>query len=95
MAERCALFIIIALGKSIVVTGATFAESELDGGDGRRLLVGARRQRRDVVDLFPQGRRSRLRADIEVEEPGRLARLAYTYLHMPIVAGIIVVGRRR
>jgi low temperature requirement protein LtrA len=23
-------------------------------------------------------------------EPGRLARLAYTYLHMPIVAGIIV-----
>ena len=23
-------------------------------------------------------------------EPGRLARLAYTYLHMPIVAGIIL-----
>src|SRR5437868_15453020 len=23
-------------------------------------------------------------------EPGRLARLAYTYLHMPIVAGIII-----
>ena len=25
-------------------------------------------------------------------EPGRLARLAYTYLHMPIVAGIIVAA---
>ena len=25
-------------------------------------------------------------------EPGRLARLAYTYLHMPIVAGIIVTA---
>jgi len=26
----------------------------------------------------------------KASEPGRLARLAYTYLHMPIVAGIIV-----
>ena len=30
MAERCAGFIIIALGESIVVTGATFAELPLD-----------------------------------------------------------------
>ena len=29
------------------------------------------------------------------ERAGRLARLAYTYLHMPIVAGIIRLGGRR
>ena len=32
---------------------------------------------------------------IESSDPGRLARLAYTYLHLPIVAGIILRGFRR
>ena len=31
----------------------------------------------------------------ESEDPGRLARDAYTYLHLPIVAGIILSRRRR
>src|SRR5207249_850729 len=31
MAERCALFVIIALGESVVVTGATFAELAWSG----------------------------------------------------------------
>ena len=30
MSERCALFVIIALGESVLVTGATFAELEWD-----------------------------------------------------------------
>ena len=30
MAERCALFVIIALGESLLVTGATFAELTWD-----------------------------------------------------------------
>ena len=67
--------------------------TDLDHRDGRRLRIELRRQPRDVVDLFPQGRGSaapnRFR---DPSEPGRLARLAYTYLHMPIVAGIIVAA---
>ena len=33
MAERCGLFVIIALGESILITGASFAESRLDPRD--------------------------------------------------------------
>ena len=35
MAERCALFIIIALGESILVTGATFAGLAWTGAESR------------------------------------------------------------
>ena len=70
MAERCAGFIIIALGESIVVTGATFADLTWTTENVTRFRVGLRRQPRDVVDLFPQGRRSRLRADFKVERAG-------------------------
>ncbi len=70
MAERCAGFIIIALGESIVVTGATFADlawTTETVGAFVSAFVGAHR---DVVDLFPQGRRSRLRADFKIERTG-------------------------
>jgi low temperature requirement protein LtrA len=50
-AERCRLFILIALAESLLVTGTTFS------GD-----------------------------------PGRLARSASTYFHLPIIAGIIAVA---
>ena len=59
MAERCALFVIIALGESILVTGATAAS--LPATDRRRLRIprGVRRQRRDVVDLLQHRRGAR------------------------------------
>jgi low temperature requirement protein LtrA len=90
MAERCAGFIIIALGESIVVTGATFADL---------------RWTRDTVTAFAsafvgaiamwwiyfhRGAEAGSELISRSSEPGRLARLAYTYLHMPIVAGIIL-----
>ena len=90
MAERCAGFIIIALGESIVVTGATFADLAWTRDTVVAFVSAFIGSARDVVDLFPQGRRGRLRTDFKSSEPGRLARLAYTYLHMPIVAGIIL-----
>ena len=52
MAERCGLFIIIALGESILVTGATFADLSWELDDQGRLRRRLPRQRRDVVDLF-------------------------------------------
>ena len=59
MAERCALFVIIALGESILVTGATFAELAWTTATIGAFLVGLRRQRRDVVDLLQHRRRAR------------------------------------
>ena len=70
MAERCALFVIIALGESIVVTGATFADLTWTAETVTAFAVGLLGAHRDVVDLFPQGRRSRLRADFEIERAG-------------------------
>ena len=52
MAERCGLFIIIALGESILVTGAKFGNLPWMRRDGRGLRRVVRRQRGDVVDLF-------------------------------------------
>jgi len=88
--ERCQGFIIIALGESIVVTGATAASKGLtplvvlcltiaflEAAALWWLYFGAAAEHSRTV-MF-------LRAD-----SGRLARDAYTYLHLPLVAGIIM-----
>src|SRR3954469_6343617 len=90
MAERCAGFIIIALGESIVVTGATFADLAWTVETVTAFasaFVGAIAM---WWIYFHRGAEAGSEQISRSSEPGRLARLAYTYLHMPIVAGIIV-----
>jgi low temperature requirement protein LtrA len=90
MAERCAGFIIIALGESIVVTGATFADlawTTETVGAFLSAFVGALAM---WWIYFHKGAEAGSELISKASEPGRLARLAYTYLHMPIVAGIIL-----
>lgn len=92
MAERAALFIIIALGEGIVVTGGTFARQAMTGANVAAFLVafaGSVLMWWIYFDL-----RARRGAELIAHhaEPGRVARNAYTYLHMPIVAGIIVAA---
>jgi low temperature requirement protein LtrA len=90
MAERCAGFIIIALGESIVVTGATFADLPwtLETVSAfASAFIGALAM---WWIYFHRGAEAGSELISRSSEPGRLARLAYTYLHMPIVAGIIL-----
>jgi low temperature requirement protein LtrA len=90
MAERCAGFIIIALGESIVVTGATFADLPwtLETVSAfASAFIGALAM---WWIYFHKGAEAGSELISRSSEPGRLARLAYTYLHMPIVAGIIL-----
>jgi low temperature requirement protein LtrA len=90
MAERCAGFIIIALGESIVVTGATFADltwTSENVGAFASAFIGSLAM---WWIYFHKGAEAGSEQISKSSEPGRLARLAYTYLHMPIVAGIIV-----
>jgi low temperature requirement protein LtrA len=90
MAERCAGFIIIALGESIVVTGATFADlawTMETVGAFASAFIGSLAM---WWIYFHKGAGAGSEQISRSSEPGRLARLAYTYLHMPIVAGIIV-----
>ncbi len=91
-AERFQSFIIIALGESIVVTGATASARGLSAEivvslSLAFLVTGA------LWWLYFGEVAEHARHDIvESEDPGRLARDAYTYLHLPIVAGIIMVA---
>jgi low temperature requirement protein LtrA len=90
MAERSAGFIIIALGESIVVTGATFADLAWTAetvGAFVSAFIGALAM---WWIYFHKGAEAGSEQISNSSEPARLGRLAYTYLHMPIVAGIIL-----
>ncbi|MEY9753661.1 low temperature requirement protein LtrA [Bradyrhizobium yuanmingense] len=92
MAERCGLFVIIALGEAIIVNGATFAELEWTASNILAFvsaLVGAIAM---WWIYFHKGAEAGLERISKSSESGRLARLAYTYLHMPIIAGIILTA---
>jgi low temperature requirement protein LtrA len=90
MAERCALFIIIALGESILITGATFAEMPWSSAQIAAFLVAFVGTVAMWWIYFDTGQRRGTHVIEQSADPGKLARLAYTYLHLPIVAGIVV-----
>ncbi|MDQ8045600.1 MAG: low temperature requirement protein A, partial [Solirubrobacteraceae bacterium] len=89
-AERFQLLIIIALGESIVVTGASAADAGL-GAETIGALSIAFLQSAALWWLYFDAVAEHSSHDIaHHEDPGRLARDAYTYLHLPIFAGIIL-----
>jgi low temperature requirement protein LtrA len=91
-AERFQLFVIIALGESIVVTGATASAAGVDRATVIALTVCFLGSAAlwwlyfDRIAGFAQARLARARDD----ESGLLGRDAYTYLHIPIIAGIVL-----
>jgi low temperature requirement protein LtrA len=93
-AERHGLIIIIALGESIVAIGVG-AEAGLDFGQAAAAGVGVALGAAlwwiyfDVVALVAARRLARAPRGKERNE---LARDAYSYLHFPMVAGIILVA---
>jgi low temperature requirement protein LtrA len=90
--ERCGLFIIIALGESIVVTGSTFGRTNWN----LPAIVAFASAFIGTIAMwwlyFDIGAARAARKLTEDEDPGRMARLAYTYFHIPIVAGIIATA---
>jgi low temperature requirement protein LtrA len=92
MAERCALFIIIALGEAILVTGATFAGLRADAPTVSALVVSFVGSAAMWWIYFDTGAKRGGEAIATAGDTGKLARDAYTYLHMPIVAGIVVTA---
>jgi low temperature requirement protein LtrA len=90
MAERCAGFILIALGESIVVTGATFADLSWTKTTVLAFVSAFVASIAMWWVYFHKGAEAGSEKISKSAESGRLARSAYTYLHMPIVAGIIL-----
>ncbi|MFM6829308.1 MAG: low temperature requirement protein A [Novosphingobium sp.] len=92
MAERCALFMIIALGEGIIVTGASFAALPMQP---ERIVAFLLAFLGSVLMWWIYFDRGAARGADHIEhhaEPGRIARNAFTYLHMPIVAGVVITA---
>ena len=92
MAERSALFVIIALGESLLVTGATFAELEWSAPVVGAFLASFLGTVAMWWLYFNRGA-EKARHNIEhSDDPGRIARIAYTYMPVLLIAGIVVVA---
>jgi low temperature requirement protein LtrA len=91
-AERFQLFIIIALGESVVVTGSTAAAEHIDAAKGIAIAIAFLTTAAlwwlyfDYVATIAQRRLA------TSQNSGSLARDAYTYVHAVMVAGIIVAA---
>lgn len=92
LAERCALFIIIALGESVLVTGATFAKLAASPATTLAFVNAFLSSVAMWWIYFNIGAERASERIAHSENPGRLARLAYTYIHLLLVAGIILVA---
>jgi low temperature requirement protein LtrA len=92
LAERCGLFVIIALGESIIVTGAEFARLAWTATSVATFLgafIGTVAMWWIYFNIGAERGSARISAS---PDPGRLARLLYTYIHLLLIAGIIVVA---
>jgi low temperature requirement protein LtrA len=89
-AERCQAFILIALGESVVIIGATLTEKPVSASDATALVVAFV----GAVALwwlyFDQSAEAAAEEIARSEDPGRLGRSAYHLIHPMMVAGIIV-----
>jgi low temperature requirement protein LtrA len=92
MAERCGLFIIIALGESILITGATFAGLTWNAATIAAFVVAFLGSVAMWMVYFNIGAERSSRLAAASDDPGRIGRSGYTYLHILIVAGIIVAA---
>ena len=91
-AERCQLIVIIALGESILVTGTTFGEIETSTATVAAFLVAFVGSAALWWTYFARSAHNASDAISQALDPGRMARSAYTYFHLPIIAGIIAVA---
>jgi low temperature requirement protein LtrA len=92
--ERFQLFVIIALGESIVLAGATASDTELSFDVVAALLFAFLASTALWWLYFGQVASSvleRIRM-AAADERGQIGRDIYTYLHLPIVAGIVLVA---
>jgi low temperature requirement protein LtrA len=92
-AERFSLIVIIALGESIVAIGAGVTE-ELDPGILAAAICGLALSCAlwwayfDVVAVVAERRFRQMQPELRV----RIARDSYSYIHLPMIAGIVLVA---
>ncbi len=90
MAERCQLFIIIALGESVLLTGVAYAEYSSGPAETAAFALAFLSSVAFWWIYFDRTAEASAAAIAASPDPGRIGRNAYTYGHIPMVAGIIV-----
>lgn len=92
MAERCALFIIIALGEGVLITGATFGGLEPTPATIAAFLIAFAGSFAMWWVYFDVGARRGAEHIEHHDRPGLVGRSAFTYWHIPIIAGIVMIA---
>jgi low temperature requirement protein LtrA len=92
LAERCALFVIIALGESVLISGDTFSKGTWDAATVASFAVCFAGSVAMWWIYFDKGADLGTEAIRRADDPGELGRLAYTYVHLLIVTGIILAA---
>ncbi|MGH3089199.1 MAG: low temperature requirement protein A, partial [Rubrobacteraceae bacterium] len=87
-----ALFIILSLGESIIITGATFTDIETTAATVSAFVLAFLGSVALWWIYFDRSAEAAREVFSSSEDPGRIARSAYTYFHLPMVAGIIAVA---
>ena len=91
-AERCQGFVLIALGESIVIIGATLTEKPVTAADVAAFVVAFIGSVALWWVYFDRSAEAAAEKIARSDDPGRLGRSAYHLIHPVIVAGIIVAA---
>ena len=91
-AERFQLFVILALGESIIVTGATLSGGELGADKLAAFAIAFLGTAAMWWLYFDYAARVAERRLALAENSTQMARDAYTYLHVVLVAGVLVAA---
>jgi low temperature requirement protein LtrA len=89
-AERCGLFVIIALGEGILLTGATVGELSRDLATSLALLTALVSVMAMWWIYFSYSAEKGTEAVAHARNPGWVARIVYVYLHIPLICGLLV-----
>lgn len=92
MAERCGLFVIICPGESLLVSGATFAQMVWTTAGMLAFLSAVLGAIAMWWVYFHIGHKRGAHHIGHSDDPGRMARIVYSYMHIPIVAGVVLVA---
>ncbi|MGH3500037.1 MAG: low temperature requirement protein A [Nocardioidaceae bacterium] len=92
LAERMQLFVIIALGESILAVGATFSAIDHDWAVVGAFVIGFALNVLLWAIYFVRQAEEGAQALAAAADPARAGRGGYTYAHVIMVAGIIVVA---
>lgn len=92
IAERTSLFVLIAVGEGLLVTGLAFVEKESSVSSVASLTTAFVAAAAAWWIYFDHGERVGAEAIEASDQPGRLARTVYTWVHLPIIGGIVLMS---